>query len=70
MPVGRGGVPEAMTAKQIVPGAYMIPLGIVNAYLIEGDRLTLIPLFAADAASNTMGLGLSLGYEDLERGTP
>jgi glyoxylase-like metal-dependent hydrolase (beta-lactamase superfamily II) len=27
----------AMAVRQIVPGVYMVPLGVVNAFLIEGD---------------------------------
>jgi glyoxylase-like metal-dependent hydrolase (beta-lactamase superfamily II) len=31
-----------MTVKQIAPNVYVIPLGFVNAFLIDGDDLTLI----------------------------
>ena len=44
-----------MTAKRLVPDLYTIPLGPVNAFLIDSD-----------AASNMLGLGYSVGNEDLE----
>jgi glyoxylase-like metal-dependent hydrolase (beta-lactamase superfamily II) len=33
---------RAMLARPIVPGLYVVPLGAVNAFLLEGDGLTLI----------------------------
>ena len=34
-----------MTTNQIVPGVYAIPIGNVNAFLIDEDGLTLIDTY-------------------------
>ena len=43
-----------MSVKQIVPGLYVIPLGPVNAFLIDSDGLTLIDTGYAKNAEKIM----------------
>jgi glyoxylase-like metal-dependent hydrolase (beta-lactamase superfamily II) len=50
-----------MTAKQIVEGVYVIPLGIVNAFLIDADGLTLIDTGIPGSAGKILAAVEELG---------
>jgi len=50
-------------ARQIVPGVYAIPLGFVNAFLIETDHLTLIDTGLPGSAENILEAVRSLGRQ-------
>lgn len=50
-----------MSIKQIVPHVYAIPLGIVNAFLIEADDLTLIDTGVPGSAPKILDAVRSLG---------
>ena len=50
-----------MAAKQVVPGVYAIPLGVVNAFLIETDHLTLIDTGLPGSAEKILESVRSLG---------
>lgn len=59
---------KTVAAKQIVPGVYVIPLGIVNAYLIEGDRLTLIDTGVPGSDAQILRAVRALGRQPSEIG--
>lgn len=52
-----------MTVKQIVPGVYMIPLGVVNAYLIDTGSLTLIDTGIAGSANRIVEAIRAIGKQ-------
>ena len=52
-----------MTAKQLVPGLYTIPLGPVNAFLIDSDGLTLIDTGYAKNAEQILEAVQSIGRQ-------
>jgi len=58
-----------MTVTEIVPHVYAIPLGMVNAFLLEGDGLTLIDAGVPGSAAQILAAVESLGRrpEDIRR---
>jgi|TARA_Y100000310_G_scaffold341624_1_gene441392 glyoxylase-like metal-dependent hydrolase (beta-lactamase superfamily II) len=52
-----------MSVKQIVPGLYVIPLGPVNAFLIDSDGLTLIDTGYAKNAEKIMEAVQTIGRQ-------
>lgn len=50
-----------MAAKQVVPGVYAISLGVVNAFLIETDHLTLIDTGLPGSAGRILEAVTALG---------
>ena len=52
-----------MGAQQIVPGVYAISLGIVNAFLIDVDGLTLIDTGLAGSTAKILGAVRGLGRQ-------
>lgn len=52
-----------MNAKQIVPGLYAIPLGGVNAFLIESDELVLVDTGVMGSTDKILGVVRAIGRE-------
>jgi len=52
-----------MSLQTIVPGVYLVPLGIVNAYLIDQDGLTLIDTGVPASESRILEAVHSLGHQ-------
>ena len=53
-----------MALKQVAPGAWMVPLGFVNAYLLEGaDGLVLIDTGVAGSAEKILAAARELGKQ-------
>lgn len=52
-----------MTPKQIVPGLYTLPLGAVNAFLIDSDGLTLIDTGFGNSAEKIAAAVRDLGRQ-------
>lgn len=52
-----------MAAKRVVPGVYQIPLGPVNAFLIETDHLTLVDTGFPDSAEKILQIVRALGRQ-------
>jgi glyoxylase-like metal-dependent hydrolase (beta-lactamase superfamily II) len=50
-----------MSVKQIVPGLYAIPLGGVNAFLIESDELVLVDTGVLGSADKILGVVAAIG---------
>jgi glyoxylase-like metal-dependent hydrolase (beta-lactamase superfamily II) len=59
----------AMPSKQIVPGVYQISLGIVNAFLIDREGLTLIDTGTAGSADRILQSVRAIGKqpEDIDQ---
>jgi glyoxylase-like metal-dependent hydrolase (beta-lactamase superfamily II) len=52
-----------MSLKQIVPGLYVIPLGGVNAFLIDSDELTLVDTGVPNSADTILEVVQAIGRE-------
>ena len=50
-----------MSLKQIVPGLYAVPLGGVNAFLIDSDELTLVDTGVENSADTILGAVQAIG---------